>query len=301
MSNLWVRFRKTLKHPKYAFLRLVTGNHFEWMSDEDFLKMLFQVHMDRKLDLDNPKTFNEKLQWLKIHDRKPEYITMVDKYAAKKYVADIIGEEYIIPTLGKWDKFDDIDFNALPNQFVLKCNHDSGGLVIVKDKSKLDKVAAKKKLEQHLLRNAYWVYREWPYKDVKPCIIAEKYIENGENGLIDYKIHCFNGEPKFVIVFRDRFGKDGMTDDFFDINWQHLPVSRPGHPFSKESIPKPENFNLMLDLARKLSNGIKFLRVDFYNIKGKIYFGELTFSPAAGMSPFEPEEWDRTFGDWIRI
>lgn len=299
MSNLWVRFRKTLKHPKYAFLRLVTGNHFEWMSDEDFLKMLFQVHMDRKLDLDNPKTFNEKLQWLKIHDRKPEYITMVDKYAAKKYVADIIGEEYIIPTLGKWDKFDDIDFNALPNQFVLKCNHDSGSIVIVRDKSKFDKVAAKKKIERGLKRNPYWYAREWPYKDVKPCIIAEKYMEDSATKeLRDYKFYTFDGVVRYLMIVSGR-GHDTRAD-YFDENfnkqnfkWGYLPAD--------VTPARPACFEKMKSLAEQLSRNIPHVRVDFYECDDRLYFGELTFYDAAGFAKFDPAEWDEKLGKLITI
>lgn len=292
--------KSPLHNLKWVFL-----NATKWVDDEPFLKFAYRLKMGKTLDLEHPKTFNEKIQWLKLHDRKPEYTTMVDKYLVKKYVADIIGEEFIIPTLGKWDKFDDIDFDKLPNQFVLKCNHDSGSVVVVKDKSKFDdkaRAAARKKLDGSLKRNYFWIERGWAYKNIVPCIIAEKYMEDdGRTGLTDYKIHCFNGEPKFVIVFRDRFGKNGMTDDFFDVNWQHLPVARPGHPFSKENISKPENFDLMIEFAKKLSDGTKFLRVDFYNISGKIYFGELTFYPAGGMSRFEPEEWDEKIGEWIRL
>lgn len=295
---------KAIKNSKYAFLRLITGNHFEWMNDEDYLKMMYHLHMDKKLDLDNPKTFNEKLQWLKIHDRKPEYITMVDKYAVKKYVADIIGEEYIIPTLGKWDRFDDIDFDALPNQFVLKCNHDSGGLVIVRDKSKFDKKAreaAKKKIEKSLKQNYYWPAREWPYKDVKPCIIAEKYMEDSATEeLVDYKFMCFDGQVKCCFTCSDRFSSKGLHVTFFDNDWNVMPFDR-HYPRVKEGLPKPINFELMKNLAEKLSHGIKFVRVDFYEVNGKVYFGELTFFPGSGYEEFTPEEWDYKIGDWIDL
>lgn len=286
---------------KYKFLRFVCFHHLEWMSDEAYLKMMYRIKMGKSLDLDNPKTFNEKLQWLKIHDRKPEYAIMVDKYAVKKYVADIIGEEYIVPTFGKWGRFDDIDFDKLPNQFVLKCNHSTGGIVIVQDKRKFDREAARKKLEKKLKRNHFWYAREWVYKDVQPCIIAEKYIEDSGKDLKDYKIHCFNGEPKLTLVCCNRFNGGGLTEDFFDINWRHVPVARMEHPFSSESIREPKSYVLMLNLAKKLAEEMKFLRVDFYNIAGRIYFGELTFYPAAGLKMFEPPEWDEIFGSWLNL
>lgn len=271
----------------------------QWMSDEQFLKKEYFLQMGKKLNLNDPKTFNEKLQWLKIHNRKPEYTTMVDKYAAKQYVADRIGERYIIPTLGVWEHFDDIDFDNLPNQFVLKCTHDSGGIVICRDKSKLDKKAAKKKLEYYLRRKYYYIHREWPYKNVKPRIIAEKYMTNG-NGedLNDYKLMCFNGKVKTTFVCSNRFSKDGLKVTFYDTEWRRMPFER-HYPASKTEIDKPQTYEEMITLAEKLAFGIPFVRVDFYEINGNIYFGELTFFPGSGYEEFTPEEWDKTLGDWI--
>ncbi len=271
----------------------------QWMSDEQFLKKEYFLQMGKKLNLNDPKTFNEKLQWLKIHNRKPEYTTMVDKYAAKQYVADRIGERYIIPTLGVWEHFDDIDFDNLPNQFVLKCTHDSGGIIICRDKSKLDKKAAKKKLEYYLRRKYYYIHREWPYKNVKPRIIAEKYMTNG-NGedLNDYKLMCFNGKVKTTFVCSNRFSKDGLKVTFYDTDWRRMPFER-HYPASKTEIDKPQTYEEMITLAEKLAFGIPFVRVDFYEINGNIYFGELTFFPGSGYEEFTPEEWDKTLGDWI--
>ncbi|MDD6147429.1 MAG: ATP-grasp fold amidoligase family protein [Lachnospiraceae bacterium] len=284
---------------KARFFYLTALGLTRWMSDEQFLKKEFFLVMGKPLDLDNPKTFNEKLQWLKIHNRKPEYTTMVDKYAAKQYVADKIGSQYIIPTLGVWDHFDDIDFDALPDQFVLKCTHDSGGLVICKNKSKLDKKAAKRKIEHCLRRKYFYIYREWPYKDVKPRIIAEKYMTNG-NGedLNDYKLMCFNGKVKTTFVCSDRFSKDGLKVTFYDTDWRRMPFER-HYPASKTEIDKPQTYEEMITLAEKLAFGIPFVRVDFYEINGNIYFGELTFFPGSGYEEFTPEEWDKTLGDWI--
>ena len=258
--------------------------------------------MGCNLDLENPKTFNEKLQWLKIHDRKPIYTTMVDKYEVKRYVADLIGEEYIIPTLSVWEHFDDIDFDKLPEQFVLKCTHDSGGLVICRDKNKFDKKAAKKKIEKCLKRNYYYQGREWPYKNVKPRILAEKYMEdNTTQELRDYKFFCFNGEVKALYIASERQKSNIETKfDFFDTDFNHLDIKN-GHPNALVTPRKPVNFNKMKELSSKLSIGIPHLRVDFYEVDNKIYFGELTFSHMSGLMPFEPEEWDRVFGDWILL
>ncbi len=270
-------------------------------SDETFLRLLFKLSMGKVLNLDNPQTFSEKLQWLKLYNRKPEYTQMVDKYEAKKYVANIIGDEYIIPTLGVWDNVDDIDFDSLPNQFVLKCTHDSGGLVICKDKSKLDVKSAKKKLARSLKHNYYYQNREWPYKNVKPRIIAEQFLVD-ESGyeLKDYKFFCFDANPKYCQIISGRATR--MCIDFFDENWAHQPFHEPAvYPFSKNEIKKPSRFDKMLELASVLSANIPFVRIDFYNIKGEIYFGEITFFPTSGMGGFDPEEWDYTFGSWIKL
>lgn len=268
--------------------------------DKQYLQLLYRRVFDKKLHLDNPLSFNEKLQWLKLYNRNPLYTKLVDKYEVKKYIAEKIGEQYIIPTLGVWDNFDDIDFDSLPNQFVLKCTHDSGGLVIVKDKSKFDKDTANKKINKCLKRNYYWQGREWPYKDVKPRIIAEKFISFGEEGDIpDYKFYGFNGKVTALMVATER--QSGHTKfDFFDNNFNYLPF-RWGHDHASVRPTKPENFNKMLDIASVLSKGFPHIRVDLYNVNGNIYFGELTFTHWSGMCPFEPEEWDYKFGSWIEL
>ena len=272
------------------------------LSDRFFLKVLFRLRMGYKLNLDNPVTFNEKLQWLKLYNRKPEYTQMVDKVGAKEYVASIIGEEYIIPTIGVWDRVEDIDWEALPNQFVLKCTHDSGGIVICPDKTKLDISAAKRKLKRGLKRDFYSQNREWPYKDVKRRIIGEVYMVD-ESGyeLKDYKWFCFDGVPKALFIATDRGVKGEETKfDFFDADFNHLPFTN-GHPNSQRPILKPQGFEKMKELAAKLSEGQPHLRVDFYDINGKIYFGELTFYHWSGTTPFEPVEWDYKFGEWIKL
>ena len=272
------------------------------LPDELFLKVVFCYRVGYWPNLKNPKTFNEKLQWLKLHDRHSEYTNMVDKIEAKKYVASVIGDKYIIPTLGTWDTVDDIDWDSLPNQFVIKVASDSGGIVVCKDKTKLDIEKAKAKLKHGWGKNYYDIRKEYPYKDVKPRIIAEQYMED-ESGyeLKDYKFFCFDGEPKALFVATDRGKKDEDTKfDFYDIEFNHLPFLN-GHPNAKVAPVKPENYDEMIEVARKLSQGMCHVRVDLYNVKGKIYFGELTFFHWSGMTPFEPIEWDYKMGEMINL
>jgi len=269
------------------------------ISDKLFLSYKFRLLMHKKLDLKNPKTYNEKLQWLKLYDKKPEYSDMVDKYEAKRVVANLIGEQYIIPTIGVWEEFADIDFKQLSEQFVLKTTHDSGGVIICKDKSKLDIAAARKKINFRLKHNYFNYDREWPYKNLRPRIVAEQLMVD-ENGmeLKDYKFFCFDGEPKAMFIATGR--PHDTRFDFFDMDFNHLPFTN-GHENATNPIHKPQNFELMIELARKLSVGIPHVRVDLYSINGKVYFGELTFSHWGGMVAFEPEEWDYTFGSWLNL
>lgn len=269
------------------------------LPDKLYLSIKFRSHMGYWMDWKNPQTFSEKLQWLKVYDRHPEYTKMVDKVAAKDYVAGIIGEEYIIPTLAVYNSADEIDFDALPNQFVLKCTHDSGGIVVCKDKSKLDINAAKEKLRKGLKRTYIVQNREYPYKNVPRRIIAEQYMEDESRELKDYKFFCFDGVPKYLFVATDRGRDDTETKfDFFDMDWNHLPFTN-GHPNNPVTPEKPENFELMKELASKLSKGMPHVRVDLYNIQGKVYFGELTFFHWGGTVPFVPSEWDYKLGENI--
>lgn len=224
------KLKKAIKNPKVIFWGLAQKGAFQWMSDETYIKLAYKIMMGKKLNLDNPVTYNEKLQWLKLNDRKTIYTTMVDKYKAKEYVAKIIGEEYIIPTYGVWDTFDEIDFDSLPNEFVLKCTHDSGGIAICHDKKIFDKEKAKKLLTKNLKHNFYWTGRDWPYKNVKPRIIAEKYMEDSlDPDLRDYKFFTFDGVAKALFIASDRQTKGVETRfDFFDMNYNHLPVKN-GH------------------------------------------------------------------------
>lgn len=439
---------KYLTDEDYRFLVNSGKGVYDSMSDEEYLKRVFKASIGRKLDLENPQTFNEKLQWLKLYDRRPIYTTMVDKYAAKKYVADLIGEQYIIPTLGVWDRFEEIDFDLLPKQFVLKCTHDSGGLIICKDKSKLDIREAKEKISNSLSRNFYYRWREWPYKDVPPKIIAEKYMEEMESqesydykffcfrgqarcyerefeyfiehyacyydignhildfgessflqtspqealfseeidqvirlaeklsqekpflqsdfydidgivflgeltfyllsdtnlfttegtyanlgkwlkvpnflgggaililnkaivwfhpsqkkttkSLKDYKFYCFNGAVKMVMINSDRKSENGTRADYFDRQFNHLDFTW-GYKHADILPVKPANFENMIQLAEKLSVGIKHIRVDLYNCNGQIYFGELTFFDGGGFDRIEPIEWDYKIGKWLNL
>lgn len=273
----------------------------KWMPDRICLKLLFKARTGKKLNLDNPQTFNEKLQWLKLYNRKPEYTQMVDKCEAKKHVAERIGDEYIIPTLGVWDRFDQIDFDALPDRFVLKCTHDSGGLIICRDKATLDKKKAKAKIERSLKKNYYWASREWPYKNVRPRIIAEQYVEDnfGTDSLPVYKIMTFGGVPKIIqTIQNDKMPNESI--DYFDADWNLLDL-RQNYPNSEKPFDRPEKLEEMLSLAKTLSQGLPFLRVDFYQVKGKVYFSEYTFYSDTGLATFDPPEWDETLGEWIQL
>ena len=272
------------------------------VQDKKFLYKKYKSIHKADVNLDNPSTFNEKLQWLKLYDRNPNYTIMVDKYKVREYIAEKIGEQYLIPLIGVWESPNEIDFDALPNQFVMKCNHNSGlGMCICTDKSKLHIKKIRKDLARGLKQDYYLIGREWPYKDVPRRIVAEQFLKSDAGGLTDYKIHCFNGVPKFILVCRDRFAASGLTEDFYTTTWDLLPVKRPNIPNANTPLTKPEQLNDMLSLASKLSENIPFLRVDFYYIEGKIYFSELTFFPASGFAPFEPKEWDATFGDWLKL
>lgn len=295
------RVVKILKRPSLLFMTLGHREFFNWMDDKKYLQIAYRIAMGKKLDLENPKKYTEKLQWLKLYDRKDEYTNMVDKYEAKEYVSRKLGKQYIIPTIGVWEKFDDINFDELPNQFVLKCTHDSGGLVVVKDKSCFNKEAARKKINRCLKHSFYWGEREWPYKNVKPRIIAEKYMEDGFGELRDYKFFTFNGKVRAMFIATERTNEKEETKfDFFDENFQHLPFVN-GHPNSEHKIKKPDCFDEMKALAEELSKDIPQVRVDFYEVDGSVYFGELTFFHWSGLMPFEPEEWDYTFGDWVEL
>ena len=293
--------RKYITDKNYRFLINASKGKYDSMPDKEYLEKKFYVTMGYPLDLNNPQTFNEKLQWLKLYDRKPEYTMMVDKYKVREYIKEKLGEEYLIPLLGVWDKAEDIDFDKLPNQFVLKCNHNSGlGMYICKDKSKLTQKEIKvirKNLTKGLQQDYYLTGREWPYKNVPRKIIAEKYMEDETGQLRDYKFYCFNGEPKIIMINSDR--EIGKTKaDYFDMDFNWLDLKW-GYEHADVKPLKPTNFEKMKELAVVLSKDIPELRVDFYEVNNKIYFGELTFFDGSGFDKIEPKEWDKKIGDWI--
>ena len=297
---MFKRIKNYIQHPKV--FKLVLLEHISpFLTTEAYLKLRWRVRMGYPLNLDNPQTFNEKLQWLKINYRNPLYTTLVDKYAVKKYVEEKIGAEHVVPLIASWDSVNDIDWNALPNQFVVKCSHDCGGMVICKDKSKLNIEEAKRKLRKCLKTNYYYKSREWPYRGVKPKIFCEAYMEDEHGELRDYKWFCFDGVPKALFIASDRQKEGEDTKfDFYDTEFNHLPFTN-GHPNSTEHIVKPEGFEKMKELAAKLSQGMPQVRIDFYDVNGHIYFGEFTFFHWGGMTPFKPKEWDYKFGSWIKL
>lgn len=281
------------------FERFVRYGIANLLDDKTYVKMAFKANMGKKLNLKDPKTFNEKLQWIKLYDRKPEYTTYVDKYKVREYIAEKLGEEYLIPLLGVWDNPDDIDFDALPDRFVLKCNHNSGlGMCICKDKSKLDIDKVKKELKKGLKQNYYLHGREWPYKNVPRKIIAEKYMEDESGELKDYKVMCFNGKAKLIQIHRGRF--NNHTQDFYDDEWNLKPITQ-GIPNSNTAMEKPAFLEKMLELSEVLSTNIPHVRVDWYYVENSLYFGEMTFFDGSGYYPFEPEDWDYTLGSWIKL
>lgn len=270
--------------------------------DKIMIELEYYIRTGKRLSLSSPKTFTEKLQWLKLYDRKEIYTFMVDKVSMKRFVAQRIGKQYAVPLLGVWDTFDEIDFDGLPNQFVLKCSHDSGSVILCEDKSTFDYKAAKEKLEFHLKISEYLLGREWPYKNVRRRIIAEKFLKNNSSekgfSIKDYKFFCFDGVPRVMYISNDR-GDDPRTD-FFDMEFKHLPI-RMKDPNADEPPIKPERFEEMKRIAAMLSKGIPHLRVDFYEVGSRLYVGELTFFHNSGYTPIEPKEWDLRLGNWIKL
>jgi hypothetical protein len=291
-----------IQHPSSLYDELLNQLGTFIKNNETFIKLKWKMRMDYPLNLDEPKSFSEKIQWLKLNYREPSLSMMVDKIEAKKYVSSIVGEEYIIPTIGVWDTPDEIDFDKLPDKFVLKCNHNSGlGMFICKDRKKVDKDLVRKGLAKGLRQNYYIESREWPYKNVKPRILAEEFIGHSGENLRDYKFFCFGGEPLYCQVISGR-GESKTTIDFYDMNWKHQPFHEPQkYPFSEKEVACPGQFLIMQNIAKKLSSGHPFMRVDLYEVDGKVFFGEMTFSPTSGMGGFKPQEWDYKMGELIHL
>lgn len=277
------------------FNNLIHIGLFNFLDDTTFLKLSYWVRFGKKLDLDNPISFNEKIQWLKLYDRNKDYVDMVDKIKVKEYVSKKISNDIIVPTIGTYDSFEEINFNNLPQQFVIKCNHDSGSIAICNNIEQFDIKKAKKIIKRGLKTNSFYWGREWPYKNVAPRIIIEKYLGNN---ISDYKVHCFNGEAKFILVCTDR--SNNLKETFYDTKWNKMPFKRPNHDIDNE-IEKPKNLESMIKYAEILSKNIPFLRVDFYEIDGNIFFGELTFYPASGWEKFSPDSWDNEIGSYLKL
>lgn len=289
---------KIIKASKSSLIHVLGRKISRVIPDYFYLKIKYNLMIGNRLNLKNPKTFNEKLQWLKLYDHNPLYTQLVDKYGVRKYISNAIGEEYLIPLLDVYNNADEINFDKLPNEFVLKCTHDSGGVVICKDKSNLDVAKAKDKINKSLKRNYYYGLREWPYKNVKPRIICEKYmVDESGTELKDYKFFCFSGEPKIIQVDYNRFV--GHKRNLYDIDWNYIPASIQYPTDPKVKIKKPDKLETMLELVRALAKDYPHVRVDFYSVNDRIYFGEMTFYHEAGFGKFNPEEFGIEMGKWI--
>lgn len=274
-----------------------------FLPDKVYIQLYYRLRTGRKLNMKNPTTFNEKIQWMKFNYRFPLQSVVSDKLLVRDYVKEKMGKEYLIPLLGKWKKFDEIDFDILPDQFVLKCNHDSGGLVVCRDKSALDYKKAKNKIEKSLKSNFYTIGREYQYRNIKPMILCEKFISENGKVPMDYKIYCFNGKPDVILVCRNRFSNDSHKAEylFYDQNWKFLPWIKGDEKKKDPKLPRPKNLDEMLEVAKKLSEDFIYARIDLYNVNGKIYFGEITLSPNSGFYSGLTEETDRILGEKIHI
>ncbi len=295
-----INFKKILGADFRRKMRYVLS----FLPDKMFLQIHYFLTVGKFINFKNPKGFNEKLQWLKINDKKAEYTKLVDKLAVREHIKEVLGEEFLFPLLGAWESFDDIDFDALPNKFVLKCNHDSGSTKVITNKESLsqeDLIKLKEHFSIRLKREYFFAGREYPYKNIKSYIIAEQFMVDEsapEKSIEDYKFFCFNGEPKVMFVATDR--NIDVKFDFFDMEFNHLDIVNI-HPQSGKEIKKPEKFEEMKEIAAKLSKGMRQVRIDLYELNGKIYFGEYTFFHGGGFSLFYPEKWERTLGDWIDL
>lgn len=332
MSNIKNKLMRLTKLPRKYLSYLMECGLLNNMDDETYLKIMWLIRIGYPIDFEHPRTFNEKLQWLKLHDHNPLYTIMADKYEAKQFVADRVGFEYVVPNYGVWDKFEDIDFDALPDAFVLKTTHDNAGVVVVEDRDNFNRKAAQKLLEKHLKKNHYFNTREWAYKNIKPRIIAEKLLKNSDKSeLLDFKVSCFDGEPKFTYIqsrscidpnlmltnndgkpyfrFSDielefklrRALNDIEIITYYDNDFNIIPCSNSDGPSLYYAGSKPVNFEKMLEISRVLSQNIPHVRVDFYEVDGKLYVGELTFYTSAGFATFEPDEYNYKFGDMITL
>ena len=302
MSKIMSKIRTFIENPQYFITSPAAKGWLNWVPDSLYLKVLYRVIMGRKLNLKNPKEYNEKLQWLKLNDRKPEYSTMVDKYEVRGYIEDLLGDKYLIPCLGIYDSVDDIDIDALPDRFVLKCTHDSGSVEICKDKSSFDIEGARHRLSQAMKRNYYATYREWPYKSVKPRIIAEGYLEGDGGDLKDYKVMCFNGEAKIIEVHENRFVEGKIhTQTFYDREWNIVPLTQVETVTVDRPSERPRQLEEILRLSELIAKDMYHARIDWYIEGDKIYFGEITFFDGSGFESFSTPEMERMLGDMIKL
>lgn len=303
------KFKKLIKNPIIVYRLLCEWGLTDGISDSSHLKMMYRAFLGTRLDSDNPVTFTEKMQWLKLHDHNPVYTTMVDKYRAKSLIASRVGPGYVVKSLAAWSNADDIDVSGLPEKFVLKTNHDCGGVLICTDKNRLDLDGAKAFFRRHLKRNYFFGCREWPYKNVEPVVFAEEFLESeGDNahgegdtweGIDEFDFFCFDGEPRLVSYCHgDKNDSEKRYNDFYDTGWNLLPLTM-GYSSSGEAIPAPKQLGEMLELSRKLSEGVPFLRVDLFICGGRVLVGELTFYPWGGFTPFSPFEAERMLGEMI--
>lgn len=297
----WKKAVSYVKNPCKIMNYLGEKGLLNFLPDKLYLQLKYYAIFGKKLNLDNPAGFNEKNQWLKLYNRNPSYIQMVDKFGVRQYLSGVVGKDYLVPLLGVWDSFEAIDFTKLPDQFVLKCTHDSGGVVVCTNKSSFNRAAAQKKLNTCLKRNYYYRSREWPYKYVKPRIIAEKYLVDKDDAqLIDYKVACFNGQAKVFFVCLNR-SDHGCNIDMYDLDWNPMPFCQTLYPNSGKLTPRPQNSARMIEIAETLSKDIPFLRIDFYEPDGQLYMGELTFFHGSGFQFYRPESFDDLLGQWIKL
>lgn len=298
VKNLILRIVRIPERIKVKIYRAAAHGKIPF-PDKAFQKWDYKIHTGRKLNLRHPVTYQEKLQWLKYYYRNPEFTKLVDKYEVRNYVREKIGEEYLVPLYGVYNKWDEIDFSALPDEFVIKCTHDSGSVVICRDKNTFDYESAKKKIEAGLARNQFYLSREWPYKNVKPRIIIEEFLHDNYNQYVnDYKLYCFNGVIKMFLVCTDR-NTNKVQYNYFDNNWNELDISNEAK--SNNHIPKPSNYNQMVSCAELLSKDMPFVRIDYYESNKKMYFGEITFFSGGGRWLWKNHEIDKYLGDLIEL
>jgi|SRR5690625_764181 len=299
------KIKKQLKKSKLirtSYSNLINIYNKYVLTDIRFTQKSFVRNVGRQVNLESPKDFRDKLQWLKLYWYDPQAVKCADKYQVREIIKKEVGHKYLNELYAIYDSYTEIDIDKLPNSFVLKATHSSGYNFVCKDKRLVDWIEKKKELRKWFKINYFWNTREWVYKDIKPRIICEKYLseDNKSMSLTDFKFYCFNGEPKYCQVIKDR-ETDG-TIDFFDEEWNHMEFTGLQRmPNSTEEIPKPDKLQEMLEISRKLSKTFPFVRVDFYYVKGKVYFGELTFFPRSGFGTFDPPEWNEKIGDLLEL